>query len=45
MQTAMPASAEKQLNQHAVDYVLRIADSCLIHGQNGAAMRRCSKKT
>jgi ring-1,2-phenylacetyl-CoA epoxidase subunit PaaC len=33
MQTAMPASAEKQLNQHAVDYVLRIADSCLIHGQ------------
>jgi ring-1,2-phenylacetyl-CoA epoxidase subunit PaaC len=33
MQTAMPASTEKLLSQHAVDYVLRIADSCLIHGQ------------
>jgi ring-1,2-phenylacetyl-CoA epoxidase subunit PaaC len=33
MNGVMPAEHESKANAHAVTYVLRIADSCLIHGQ------------
>ncbi len=33
MNILVPVKREMQANAHAVDYVLRIADSCLIHGQ------------